>query len=225
MRILIVEDEERMATLLERGLAEEGHAVHVARDGGEGLAAALASTFDVILLDIMLPRMDGLTVARRLRQASNQTPVLMLTARDSMADVVKGLDTGADDYLTKPFVFEVLLARLRAVSRRGPIPQSVLLRCADLCLDTATRRVTRRDQVINLTPREHSLLELLFRNMGRPISRNVILETVWGFDTEVEENTVEAFVRLLRNKVDVPFDPKLIHTVRGFGYCLQLPEG
>jgi DNA-binding response OmpR family regulator len=223
MRILIVEDEERMATLLERGLAEEGHAVHVARDGSEGLNAALAAAFDVILLDVTLPRMDGLTVARRLRLASNQTPVLMLTARDSMADVVKGLDTGADDYLVKPFVFEVLLARLRAVSRRGPIAQSVLLQCADLCLDTATRRVTRCDQVINLTPTEHNLLELLLRNAGRPVSRSVILETVWGFDAEVEENTVEAFVRLLRNKVDVPFDPKLIHTVRGFGYCIQPP--
>jgi DNA-binding response OmpR family regulator len=223
VRILVVEDEERMATLLERGLTEEGHAVHVARDGSEGLSAALASSFDAIILDITLPRLDGLTVAQRLRRALNRTPLLMLTARDSMADIVKGLDTGADDYLVKPFAFEVLLARLRAVSRRGPIPRSVLLQCGDLCLDTATRRVTRRDQVINLTPREHSLLELLLRNAGRPVSRNAILESVWGFDAEVEENTVEAFVRLLRNKVDAPFETKLIHTVRGFGYCLQLP--
>ena len=180
--------------------------------------------YDAIVLDVMLPRMDGLTVARRLRQASNRTPVLMLTARDSMADVVKGLDTGADDYLTKPFAFEVLLARLRAVSRRGPIPRSVCLECADLCLNTATRRVTRQGQTINLTRREYGVLELLLRNTGRPVSRTLILETVWGFDSDVEENTLEVFVRLLRNKIDVPFHPKLIHTVRGIGYCVQAPE-
>ena len=221
---MIIEDEERLASLLDQGLTEEGHSVHMAKDGAEGLAMAQATNFDVVILDLTLPTMDGLTVARRLRQASNQTPVLMLTARDSMADVIKGLDTGADDYLTKPFAFEVLLARLRAVSRRGPIPQSIFLQCGDLCLDTATRRVTRKGQLISLTPKEHNLLELLLRNVGRPVSRSVILETVWGFDTEVEENTLEAFVRLLRNKVDAPFDSKLIHTVRGIGYCLRNPD-
>jgi DNA-binding response OmpR family regulator len=224
LRILIIEDEERLASLLDQGLTEEGHSVHIAKDGVEGLAIAQAANFDVVILDLALPKMDGLTVARRLRQASNQTPILMLTARDSMADIIKGLDTGADDYLTKPFAFEVLLARLRAVSRRGPIPQSICLQCADLCLDTATRRVTRKGLLISLTPREHNLLELLLRNVGRPVSRSVILETVWGFDTEVEENTLEAFVRLLRNKVDAPFDSKLIHTVRGIGYCLRNPD-
>ncbi|HEY1948254.1 MAG TPA: response regulator transcription factor [Bryobacteraceae bacterium] len=224
MRILVVEDEARMATLLQQGLAEEGHFVHVANDGREGLETALSTAFDVIVLDVLLPRMDGFSVVKRLRQASNNTPILMLTARDRMADVVTGLDAGADDYLTKPFAFEILLARLRAMGRRGPIPQSVFLKCADLCMDTTTRRVTRNGQSVNLTPTEYSLLEVLLRNAGRPVSRSVMLQSVWGFDTEVEDNTVEAFVRLLRNKVDVPFDSKLIHTVRGFGYCLQIAD-
>ncbi len=213
-----------MAALLEDGLAEEGHQVYVARDGEQGLAIAQSAAFDALILDIVLPRIDGLTLARRLRESGNQTPVLMLTARDTVADTVKGLDVGADDYLTKPFSFEVLLARLRAVSRRGPIPQRVCLEFADLSLDTATRRVTRQGRPVTLTPKEHSLLELLLRNAGRAVSRGTILESVWGFDTDIEENTVEAFVRLLRSKVDVPFEPKLIHTVRGIGYCLRLPE-
>lgn len=224
MRILLVEDEERMALLLERGLSEEGHQVYVARNGGDGLAAALAVKFDLIILDVMIPVLDGFAVAKRLRDGGDQTPLLMLTARDSVADAVKGLDAGADDYLGKPFSFELLLARVRAVSRRGPIPRSVCLQLADLRLDTATRRVTRNNRVINLTPREYGVLELLFRNAGRPMSRDAILESVWGFNAEVEENTVEVFVRLLRNKIDHGFDSKLIHTVRGVGYCLRVPE-
>jgi DNA-binding response OmpR family regulator len=224
MRLLVVEDEQRMAALLEQGLEEEGHQVYVTRDGEQGLAAAQSSTFDVIVLDVMLPRMDGLTVARRLREAGNQTPILMLTARDKMTDVVKGLDIGADDYLTKPFSFDVLVARLRAVSRRGPIPRSVQLQFVDLCLDTATRRVTRHGHPVNLTRKEHSLLELLLRNAGRTVTRDTILESVWGSDSDVEENTLEAFVRLLRTKIDAGFEPKLIHTVRGIGYSLRLPE-
>lgn len=223
MRVLLVEDEERMSQLLERGLAEEGCQVFLAHDGEQGLAIAQSAQFDVILLDVMLPRLDGLAVARRLRELSNQTPVLMLTARDSVADIVKGLDTGADDYLTKPFSFEVLLARLRAVSRRGPIPQRVCLEFADLSMDTASRRVTRQGKALSLTPKEHSLLELLLRNAERTVSRSKILESVWGFDSDVEENTLEAFIRLLRSKVDFPFEPKLIHTVRGVGYSLRLP--
>lgn len=224
MRILAVEDEERMAGLLERGLAEEGYQVYVARDGEQGLSLAQGSKFDAIILDIALPRLNGLSLARRLRDAGNQTPILMLTARDAVSDVIKGLDNGADDYLTKPFSFDILLARLRAVSRRGPIPQRVLLEFADLSMDTASRRVTRHGQAVNLTPKEHSLLELLLRNAGRVVSRETILESVWGFDSEVEENTIEAFVRLLRSKIDAGSEPKLIHTVRGIGYCLRLPE-
>lgn len=224
MRILVVEDEQRMASLLERGLREEGHQVWVARDGQDGLSMAQSTSFDVMILDIMLPRLDGLRVAKQLREKSNRTPILMLTARDGISDVVKGLDGGADDYLTKPFSFEVLLARLRAVSRRGPIAQPVCLQFADLRLDPATRRVTRHDQPVSLTPREYSLLELLLRHAERPVTRDAIIESVWGFDSDVEENTVEAFVRLLRTKIDIPFEPKLIHTVRGVGYCLRLPE-
>jgi DNA-binding response OmpR family regulator len=214
-----------MASLLEQGLAEEGYFVTLARDGREGLSLASSCRFDVIVLDLGLPRIDGLTIARRLRESGNQTPLLMLTAKDALSDVVTGLDTGADDYVTKPFSFEIFLARLRAVSRRGPIPQRMRLQIADLTLDTETRRVTRQGQVIHLTAREYSLLELFLRNAGRPIMRQTLLEAIWGFDAGVEENTLEAFVRLLRNKVDQGFHPKLIHTLRGVGYCLRLPEG
>jgi DNA-binding response OmpR family regulator len=222
MQILVVEDERRMADLLQRGLIEEGHNVVVARDGAAGLETARAAPFDVIVLDMMLPRIDGATVARRLREGRNQTPILMLTAKDSDADVIRGLDAGADDYLTKPFSFEILLARLRAVSRRGVIAQPVCLSLADVKLDPATRRVTRGAQAVNLTPREFSLLELLLRNSGRVVPRETILESVWGFDCDVNENTLEAFVRLLRLKVDTR-EPKLIHTVRGVGYSMREP--
>src|SRR3954468_3664883 len=213
-----------MAAVLRGGLAEEGHQVHLAADGGIGLETAKAANFDVIILDLMLPVQDGFTLARSLREAGDRTPILILTAKDSMADIVKGLDVGADDYLTKPFAFEVLLARLRAVTRRGPIPTSVVLKVGDLQMDTATRNVSRAARSIGLTPREYSLLELLMRNAGRPLSRGTILERVWGFESEVEENTVEAFIKLLRQKIEAEFEPKLIHTVRGIGYCLRPPE-
>jgi two-component system, OmpR family, response regulator len=209
-----------MAALLKRGLAEEGHQVFLANEGVEGYETARASQFDVIVLDAMLPGMDGFTIARRLRDAHNQTPVLMLTARDTPASIIAGLDAGADDYLTKPFSFDILLARVRAVSRRGAIPRPVCLEVADLKLDPSTRRVTRAQQPVSLTPREFSLLELLMRNHGRVITRDSILESVWGFDSDVAGNTIEAFVRLLRLKVDTT-EPKLIHTVRGVGYVMR----
>jgi DNA-binding response OmpR family regulator len=220
MRILVVEDERRMAALLKRGLTEEGHQVFVAHDGVEGYEMARSAEFDVIVLDVMLPGMDGLAVARKLRDSHNQTPVLMLTARDTAASVVAGLDAGADDYLTKPFSFDIFLARVRAVSRRGAIPRPVCLEVADLKLDPSTRRVTRGAQPVSLTPREFGLLELLMRNHGRVIARDTILESVWGFDSDVAGNTIEAFVRLLRVKVDMS-EPKLIHTVRGVGYVMR----
>ena len=220
MQILVVEDERRMAELLKRGLSEEGHQVVVARDGAEGYEMAGVSAFDVIVLDVMLPRMDGIAITRRLRDAHNQTPVLMLTARDAASDVVLGLDCGADDYLTKPFSFDVFLARLRAVSRRGAIPRPVCLEVADVKLDPATRNVTRGKEKIGLTPREYGLLEILMRNSGRVVGRETILESVWGYGCEVNENTLEAFVRLLRLKVDSR-EPKLIHTVRGVGYIMR----
>lgn len=222
MHVLIVEDEERMAELLERTLTEEGHQVVLARDGLEGFAIARGSAFDVILLDVMLPRMDGFAVAKKLREGGNRTPVLILTARDAPADIVRGLDSGADDYLAKPFSIEVLLARLRAVSRRGEISRPVGLEIADVKLDPASCRVTRGGEVLNLTPREYRLLELLMRNGGRVISRDSIIESVWGFGSGITENTVEVFMRQLRLKVDTR-EPKLIRTVRGFGYMMQEP--
>lgn len=225
MRILVVEDEPRLASLLNNGLTEEGFAVVSAYDGEEALGYANASEFDVILLDLNLPKVDGTAVARRLRQRGSRVPIIMLTARDSVSDVVSGLNLGADDYLTKPFSFEVLVARIRAIGRRGPIAHPVRLTLADLVLETETREVRRGDARINLTAREYSLLELLLRHAGRPVSRKTILESIWGFASDVEENTLEAFVRLLRNKVDLPFDVKLIHTVRGIGYCMRQPEG
>jgi DNA-binding response OmpR family regulator len=222
MQVLVVEDERRMAELLERTLREEGHQVVLASDGREGFEIARSSTFDVIVLDVMLPGMDGLAVARKLRECHNQTPVLMLTARDAATDIVHGLDSGADDYLTKPFSIEVLLARLRSVSRRGAIPRTLRLQIADVALDPATHLVSRAGEVLNLTPREYTLLELLMRNSGRAVSRQTILESVWGFGTNITENTVEVFMRLLRVKIDFR-EPKLIHTVRGFGYMMREP--
>jgi DNA-binding response OmpR family regulator len=220
MQILVAEDDRRMAEVLSKTLTEEGHQVVIARDGREAFEIALYSPFDVIVLDVMLPVMSGTAVARKLRETRNQTPILMLTARDSSADIVTGLDSGADDYLTKPFSIEILLARLRAVSRRGVIARPVCLEISDVRLDPASHSVTRDGVVVSLTPREYRLLELLMRNPGRAISRDTILESVWGFDSGVNENTLEVFMRLLRGKIG---EPKLIHTVRGFGYMMREP--
>jgi DNA-binding response OmpR family regulator len=222
VQVLVVEDERRMSELLKRTLSEEGHQVVLARDGREGFELARSSPFDVIVLDVMLPGIDGFTIARRLRESRNQTPILMLTARDAAADIVRGLDCGADDYLAKPFSIDVLLARLRAVSRRGAIPRPIFLEIAGVKLDPASHRVTRGDELLSLTPREYRLLELLMRNPGRAVSRDTILESVWGFGSDVSENTVEVFMRQLRLKVDIG-ELKLIHTVRGFGYMMREP--
>ena len=221
MHILTVEDEPAMAELLQSALSEEGHIVTLAGDGQHALQLARASRFDLIVLDLMLPRVDGFEVARQLRQARIRTPVLVLTARDSPADIVRALDGGADDYLTKPFSLDVFLARVRAVSRRGEIPQAVSLNAGALSLNTATRTVIRSGKHISLTPREYSLLELLMRHKGRVLSRSSIVEAIWGFDAEIEENTLDVFIKLLRNKVEVLDAPRLIRTVRGIGYCLQ----
>jgi DNA-binding response OmpR family regulator len=224
LQILLIEDDERLAAVLSQGLTEEGHHVYAIRSGSDGLKSALATDFNVIILDIMLPHTDGLTVARRLREKGNRTPILMLTARDTVSDEVLGLNSGADDYLTKPFSFEVLLARLRAISRRGPIPKPVILAVSDLRLDTTNRRVWRAGRSIQLTPREFALLELLMANAGRPLSRNVIIEQIWGHESDVEENTIEAFIKSLRSKVELPSEQKLIRTMRGVGYYVQDPE-
>jgi two-component system response regulator MprA len=210
-----------MAELLKKGLEEENHRVALAFDGLEGLELAKTYEFDAIVLDLMLPRVDGFEVARRLRHAGNQTPILILTARDAVPDIVKGLDLGADDYLTKPFSFEVFLARLRTVARRGSAPRPTCLRVADLTLDPAARHALRGQREIRLSPTEYRLLELLMRRAGRVVTRTAIVEAVWGLENDIEENTLDAFVRLLRGKVDKGFSPKLIQTVRGIGYCLR----
>jgi DNA-binding response OmpR family regulator len=221
MRVLIIEDDRHMAELLRKGLAEEGHSVAVSHGGVDGLALAQSCACDVIILDVMLPGIDGYEIARRLRRANNRTPVLMLTARDASTDVVEGLDAGADDYLTKPFSFDELLARVRAVARRGPVVQSVELRAGDLSLDPATRGVSRGGEAITLTRTEFGLLEFLMRRAGHVVARDVLIDGVWGYDRDIEANTLDAFVRLLRQKVDGGGRSRLIHTVRGVGYCLR----
>jgi len=220
MQILTVEDEAAMADLLRSALSDEGHIVTLASDGKQALALAHTGHFDLLVLDLLLPGIDGFEVARQLRRAHIQTPILVLTARDRSRDIVAALDAGADDYLTKPFSLEVFLARVRAVSRRGDIPQPVCLETAGLSLNTATREVMREGKQILLTPREYSLLELLMRHKGRVLPRSVMVESIWGFDTEIEENTLDAFIRLLRNKVEIAGAPRLIRTVRGIGYSL-----
>jgi DNA-binding response OmpR family regulator len=224
MQILAVEDEVAMADLLRSALSDEGHLVTLATDGQQALALARTGRFDLLVLDLLLPGIDGFEVARQLRRARIQTPILVLTARDRSQDIVAALDAGADDYLTKPFSLDVFLARVRAVSRRGEIPQPVCLETAGLSLNTATREVTRSGRQILLTPREYSLLELLMRHKGRVLPRSAIVEAVWGFDTEIEENTLDAFIRLLRNKIEFTGAPRLIRTVRGIGYSLAEHE-
>ena len=224
MDILIVEDDRRLAALLERGLNREGHVTALASDGPEGLDYALAGTYDVVILDVMLPGLDGLQVARRLRDEGCRTPVLMLTARDARADIIAGLDTGADDYLTKPFAFDELLARLRAVARRGSIAQAVAPAFGDLSLDPGAHEAWRGARRLSLTPREFRLLELLIRHQGRVLSRDAIIERVWGHAAEVRPNTVDAFISTLRRKVDGPDDVPLIQTIRAVGFCLREAE-
>jgi len=221
MNLLIVEDEARMTDLLRKGLTEEGHMATCAVDGAEGLALARAYEFDVIILDIMLPKLSGYDFAKRLRAEKVPTPILMLTARDSVPDIVRGLDLGADDYMTKPFSFDELIARLRAVQRRALVEKEVHLRVADLVLDPASREVVRGDERVSLTRTEYNLLEHLMYRAGKVVTRRSLIESVWGFDHDIEENTLDAFMRLLRNKIDLPNRQKLIHTVRGVGYMIR----
>ena len=221
MKLLIVDDERRMADLLRKGLTEEGHTAVCAYDGAEGLALAKNYEFDVIILDIMMPKLSGYELAKRLRSEKVRTPVLMLTAKDSVPDIVRGLDLGADDYMTKPFSFDELLARLRAVKRRSLAAQETRLRVGDLVLDPASRDVSRGESRISLTRTEYGLLERLMYRAGKVVSRRSLIESVWGFDREIEENTLDAFMRLLRNKVDADGRVKLIHTVRGVGYMIR----
>jgi len=221
MRALVVEDGSKMAALLRRGLQEEGFAVDVAGSGEDGAWLGRENDYDVILLDVMLPDVDGFEVCRRLRAADRWAPILMLTARDGVQDRVAGLDAGADDYLTKPFSFDELFARVRALLRRGPSERPPVLAVGDLVLDPATRRVARGDQEIDLTPKEFGLLELFLRHPGEAVSRTRILEHVWDFAYDGDSNVVDVYVRYLREKVDRPFGLRSIETVRGVGYRLR----
>jgi len=225
MKLLIVEDEPRMAGLLRKGLTEEGHTATCASDGAEGLELAKSYEFDVIILDVMMPKLSGYELAKRLRAEKISTPILMLTARDSVPDVVRGLDLGADDYMTKPFSFDELVARLRAVKRRAAAAQETSMRVGDLVLDPATREVLRGEARVSLTRTEYNLLEQLIYRAGKVVSRRSLIEAVWGFDRDIEDNTLDAFMHLLRGKVDPPGRPKLIHTVRGVGYMIREVQG
>jgi len=221
MRLLVVEDEVRLAGALQRGLAAEGFAVDVAYDGEAGLAQAREGGYDALVLDVMLPRLSGYRVVQALRAEQNWVPVLMLSAKDGEYDQADGLDVGADDYLTKPFSYVVLLARLRALLRRGAPQRPAVLCAGDLALDPATRRVTRGDVQVALTPREYALLEYLIRRPGEVVSKSELLEHVWGAYDAAELNLVEVYVGYLRRKVDLPFDRRSLQTVRGAGYRLD----
>ena len=221
MKLLIVEDEAHMADLLRKGLTEEGHNAICAYDGAEGLDLAKSYEFDVIILDVMMPKLNGYDLAKRLRAEKIRTPILMLTAKDTVPDIVRGLDLGVDDYMTKPFSFDELLARLRSVRRRISAAGESELRVGDLVLDPAGRNVVRGEVRISLTRTEYNLLERMMFRVGKVVSRRSLIESVWGFDREIEENTLDAFMHLLRNKIDTPGKPKLIHTVRGVGYLIR----
>jgi two-component system OmpR family response regulator len=221
MRVLVAEDDLKMAGLLKRGLEEEGYAVDVARTGEDALWAGTENEYDAILLDVMLPEPDGFEVCRLLRAANRWAPVLMLTARDAVSDRVIGLDAGADDYLTKPFSFSELLARMRALVRRGPSERPTVLTVGDLTLDPAARRVRRGGTTIDLTPKEFALMELFLRHPGEVLTRTRIIEHVWDFAYDGDSNVVDVYVRYLRQKVDLPFGRRSIETVRGTGYRLR----
>ena len=221
MRVLLIEDDVTIARLLKEGLEDESYAVDIARDGSEGYRTAAADDYDVIILDIMLPEMNGYEVCRSLRNDGSKTPILMLTARDAERDIVEGLDTGADDYLAKPFSFDVLLARIRALLRRPNEKLEEILQAGDLKLDPSLKKVTRASQEITLTAKEYGVLEYLMRNKGKVLSKEQIISHVWDFDADVLPNNVELFIMFLRRKIDKPFKSKLIHTVSGFGYKLE----
>jgi two-component system, OmpR family, response regulator len=225
MRVLLVDDEERLAAALRRGLEAEGIAVDVAHNGTDGLWLARENEYDVIVLDIMMPGMSGYRVCQTLRDEGDWTPVVMLTAKDGDWDQVEALDTGADDFLSKPFVFAVLLARLRALVRRGKRDRPVQLEAGDLRLDPASRRVWRGDDEVSLTSREFAVLEFLIRRRGEVVSKADVLGNVWDFDFDGDPNIVEVYVRHLRNKVDRPFGRAAIETLRGSGYRLNAHGG
>jgi DNA-binding response OmpR family regulator len=221
MRILLVEDEAKMAGFIERGLAAERYAVDLARDGREGYDFATAYHYDLIILDLMLPLMNGSDVLRKIRDRNSQVPVLILTARDAMQDKVRNFEAGADDYITKPFAFEELLVRIKALLRRGPVNRSSSIKVGELELDRLTQQVKRGGRRIELTLKEYALLEYLVVNAGRVLSRNMIIEHVWDQSFDGITNIVDVYIRHLRNKIDEGADKKLIRTVRGVGYVIS----
>jgi DNA-binding response OmpR family regulator len=221
MRVLVVEDEKKTASFIRKALQAEGFAVDVLHDGTEALSAIATTPFDVVVLDVMLPGRDGLSVVRQMREKRNAIPVLLLTARGEVSEKVEGLNAGADDYLPKPFALEELVARVRALGRRGSETKAVNLRVGDLMLNTVTRTAHRGDKTIDLAPREYLLLEYLMRSAGRICGRMAIVEKVWDYDFDPGTNLVDVYVKRLREKVDAEFEPKLLHTVRGVGYVMK----
>ncbi len=224
MHILVVEDEQKVASFIRRGLEAEHYQVDVEHDGAAGLRRALTTEYDLVILDVMLPGRNGLEVVRELRSARRGVPILLLTARATLSDKICGLDIGADDYLTKPFEFAELLARVRALLRRGGPAAPPIFSIADLTLDPATRKVARGGQPIDLSPREYALLEFFMRNRGRVLSRTLIAQHVWGVDFDTFTNVIDVYVNYLRRKIDANFATKLLQTVRGVGYVLKDPD-
>ncbi len=222
MKILVVEDEKKVARFLKAGLEGEGHAVETARDGESAEQIGLSNDFDVIILDLMLPKKNGIEVLRTLRTNGRTTPVLILTAKSALEEKVEGLDAGADDYLIKPFAFEELIARIRSLGRRVSADKSTVLKVADLELDTITRKAKRSGKEIELTNREYALLEYFVRNINRVLTRTIISEHIWEYDFDTGTNIVEVYISHLRNKIDSGFERKLIHTVRGSGYMMKI---
>jgi heavy metal response regulator len=221
MRVLVVEDEQKIADFIRKGLSEQGYAVDVAYDGDEAVDWPTVAEFDVIILDVMLPLRDGIEVCSVLRQQGVRTPILMLTAKDAVEDRVRGLDSGADDYLVKPFAFAELLARLRALTRRQPAVLGAVLQVGDLVLDTATRKVARGGTPIDLTTKEYGILEYLMRHPNQVLTRTMIAEDVWNYDFDNASNVIDVHIRNLRRKIDDRFPAKLIQTVRGAGYRIS----
>ncbi len=221
MRILVVEDEKKVSSFIKRGLEEENYEVETAADGEEGLAMAAEKSYDLVVLDWMLPKKDGLAVVKELRGKKIMTPVLMLTAKDSLEDIVAGLDSGSDDYLTKPFAFAELLARVRALLRRSEMDRGAEIRFADLRLDPVTHKVWRKDREIDLTAKEYGLLEYFMRNPNQVLTRTMIADHVWDYTFDSFTNIIDVYVNYLRKKIDRDADRKLIHTVRGVGYILK----